>query len=87
MVDQTQVNGPPVGETAPRAVARSTGELLEDLVTLGELQARRQLYAADAARRLILFPAAADDVAADDELDRQDRGVSHGPQCVACAST
>jgi len=40
MVDQAQVNGAAKVEGAPRAVARSTGELLQDLVTLAELQVR-----------------------------------------------
>jgi hypothetical protein len=41
MVDQTKVNGSARrGEAPPRAIARSTGELLEDLLTLAELQLR-----------------------------------------------
>jgi hypothetical protein len=41
MVDQTKVNGwPRRAEAPPRAIARSTGELIEDLLTLAELQLR-----------------------------------------------
>jgi hypothetical protein len=41
MVDQTKVNGSSRrAEAPPRAIARSTGELLEDLLTLAELQLR-----------------------------------------------
>ena len=40
MVDQAQVNGAAPAEAAPHVVVRNTGELLQDLLTLGELQAR-----------------------------------------------
>ena len=54
MVDQAQVNGAAKVEAAPRAVARNTGELLQDLVTLAELQARLLvLDVRDGAQRLL----------------------------------
>lgn len=46
MVDQTQVGNGRPSETPTRGVARSAGELLQDMITLGELQVR--LFFADA---------------------------------------
>jgi hypothetical protein len=60
MVDQAQqVNGNGRGgETPPRAVARSAGELVHDLVTLAELQGRLALVdARDGVNRLMLAAA------------------------------
>jgi len=58
MVDQAQqVNGSGrAEETPPRAVARSAGELLSDLVTLAELQARLCLVDAQEGLNRLLWP-------------------------------
>jgi len=59
MVDQAQqVNGSGrAAETPPRAVARSAGELLSDLVTLAELQARLCMVDAQEGLNRLLRPA------------------------------
>jgi hypothetical protein len=57
MVDQAQqIDGRPA-ETPPRAVARSTGELLNDLVTLAELQGKLCLVDARDGVNKLLTPA------------------------------
>jgi len=58
MVDQAQqINGSGrADETPPRAVARSAGELLSDLVTLAELQARLCLVDAQEGLDRLLRP-------------------------------
>jgi len=59
MVDQAQqVNGSGrAEETPPRAVARSAGELLSDLVTLAELQGRLCMVDAQEGLSRLLWPA------------------------------
>lgn len=53
MVDQAQQINGRASETPPRAVARSAGELIHDLVTLAELQGRLALIdARDGVSRL-----------------------------------
>jgi putative superfamily III holin-X len=61
MVDQAKVNGADGAARAdspPRAVARSAGELVSDLVTLAELQGRLVVVDAREGVSKILWPAA-----------------------------
>jgi len=59
MSGQTTMNGShaPVEETAAHSVARNTGEFLQDLVTLGELQLQLLLIEGQEKLRGLLWPA------------------------------
>jgi len=58
MSGQTTLNGPqgPVEETAAHSVARNTGEFLQDLVTLGELQLQLLMIEGQAKLQSLIWP-------------------------------